>query len=68
MSVVFIMAPAALALAAVAIAAFMWAARDGQFDDVDTPPHRVLFDETPVAHETPIADETKGPSNTDPKK
>lgn len=45
MSVVFVMAPIALVLAAVAVAAFIWAARDGQFDDTETPAHRVLFDD-----------------------
>ncbi|MEN1679661.1 MAG: cbb3-type cytochrome oxidase assembly protein CcoS [Planctomycetota bacterium] len=48
MSVLYIMAPAALVLAGVAIAAFIWAARDGQFDDVDTPQHRALFDDAPI--------------------
>lgn len=45
MSVIFIMAPAALLLAAIAVAAFLWAARNGQFDDVDTPAQRMLFDD-----------------------
>ncbi len=45
MSVVFVMAPIALVLAAVAVGAFMWAARDGQFDDTETPAHRMLFDD-----------------------
>ncbi|MEN0110623.1 MAG: cbb3-type cytochrome oxidase assembly protein CcoS [Planctomycetota bacterium] len=48
MSVVFVMAPVALLLAGIAVLAFVWAARDGQMDDVDTPPHRALFDDTPV--------------------
>ncbi|MEQ8847734.1 cbb3-type cytochrome oxidase assembly protein CcoS [Botrimarina sp.] len=47
MSVVFVMAPLALLLAAVAVAGFVWAARDGQFEDVDTPPQRVLLDDDP---------------------
>lgn len=45
MSVVFVMAPAALLLAALAVGAFVWATRDGQFDDTDTPAHRMLFDD-----------------------
>ncbi|TWT97564.1 Cytochrome oxidase maturation protein cbb3-type [Botrimarina colliarenosi] len=45
MSVVFVMAPVALLLAATAVAAFIWATRDGQFDDTETPAHRMLFDE-----------------------
>lgn len=45
MSVLFIMAPVALLLGAVAVAAFIWAARDGQFDDTETPAERILFDD-----------------------
>lgn len=45
MSVVYVMAPIALLLAAVAVGGFIWASRDGQFDDVDTPAHRMLFDD-----------------------
>lgn len=45
MSVVFVMAPIALLLAAVFVGAFIWASRDGQFDDTDTPAHRVLLEE-----------------------
>lgn len=50
MSVLFIMAPAALLLAATAVAAFIWATRDGQYDDTETPAHRILFDD-PVVQE-----------------
>lgn len=52
MSVVFVMAPVALLLAAIAVGAFIWATRDGQFDDVETPAHRVLFDESNPAEES----------------
>jgi cbb3-type cytochrome oxidase maturation protein len=45
MSVVYIALLVAIALAAAAVAAFVWAARQGQFDDLDTPPTRVLDDE-----------------------
>lgn len=45
MSVIFFIMPIALALAAVAVVAFAWAARRGQFDDLETPPMRVLFDD-----------------------
>lgn len=52
MSVVFLMAPIALVLAAVAVAAFVWAAHDGQYDDVETPAHRVLFEDDRVDEPT----------------
>lgn len=48
MSIIFIMAPAALLIAAIAAGAFTWAANTGQFDDVDTPPHRMLFEDRPL--------------------
>ncbi|QDU91031.1 Cytochrome oxidase maturation protein cbb3-type [Pirellulimonas nuda] len=51
MSVVFLMAPIALLLAAAAVAAFIWAARDGQFDDTQTPSHRMLFDDQEEPHD-----------------
>lgn len=39
--------PAALLLGACGLAAFMWAMRSGQFDDLDGAAYRVLFDEDP---------------------
>ena len=49
MSVVYIMIPVALLLAALGVAAFIIAAKKGQFDDLDTPALRAIFDddETP---------------------
>jgi cbb3-type cytochrome oxidase maturation protein len=38
----------ALTGAGAAVAAFVWVVRSGQLDDVDTPPHRVLFDDEPA--------------------
>lgn len=45
MSVIFILLPLAFLIAAIAVGAFIWAARDGQLDDLDTPPARMLFDD-----------------------
>lgn len=45
MSVLFIVVPLAVLLAASGVLAFAWAARAGQFDDVDTPAERMLHDE-----------------------
>jgi len=44
-SVVYIAFPVTLLLAAGFVAAFVWAARKGQFDDVETPAVRMLFDD-----------------------
>jgi cbb3-type cytochrome oxidase maturation protein len=45
MSALYLVLPLALLLVSGAVAAFLWAARAGQFDDLDTPPLRVLHDE-----------------------
>jgi cbb3-type cytochrome oxidase maturation protein len=49
MSGLLYLIPAALFLGACGLAAFMWAMRSGQFDDLDGAAHRVLFDEDPQA-------------------
>lgn len=45
MTVLFIVLPVAIALAMAAVAGFIWAARQGQFDDVETPAVRVAQDD-----------------------
>jgi len=45
MSVIFIVLPLALIVVLAAVAAFTWAARRGQFDDLETPAIRMLHDE-----------------------
>lgn len=48
MTLLFIALPVALAIAACAVAAFAWAARNDQYDDLDTPPRRMLLDDEPM--------------------
>lgn len=47
MSVLYIVVPLALVVVGAAVGAFLWAARRGQFDDLDTPAVRALFDDEP---------------------
>ena len=59
MEFVYIALPLALAIAIFALIAFIWAARSGQFDDLETPSRRVLFDDVPMKKaqpEEPAAD------------
>jgi cbb3-type cytochrome oxidase maturation protein len=44
-SVIFIVLPLAVLVVLAAVAAYLWAARRGQFDDLTTPALRVLHDE-----------------------
>lgn len=55
MSVILIMIPGAMVLAALGVWAFINAAKKGQFDDLDTPAIRAVFDDDDVP-----ASNTKG--------
>jgi cbb3-type cytochrome oxidase maturation protein len=44
-SVVYILLPVAVCLAAAGVAAFIWAVNQGQFDDMETPAVRMLHDD-----------------------
>ncbi|MEJ2361933.1 MAG: cbb3-type cytochrome oxidase assembly protein CcoS [Gammaproteobacteria bacterium] len=45
MSILYMLIPLGLVLLAVAVWAFMWAVRTGQFDDLEGPAHRILMDD-----------------------
>lgn len=64
MNAIFVLLPLALLIAGIAVALFIWAVRSGQFDDLDTPPVRILFDD-----ETPSGDRRRDldPVAADPK-
>ncbi len=47
MSVLYIVLPLAIVMAGLALAAFILSVRQGQFDDLDTPQLRMLFDDEP---------------------
>ncbi|HEY2774649.1 MAG TPA: cbb3-type cytochrome oxidase assembly protein CcoS [Candidatus Binatia bacterium] len=51
MTILFVLVPLGLMLLSVAIAAFFWAVRNGQFDDLESQGTFVLFDEEPL-HQT----------------
>jgi cbb3-type cytochrome oxidase maturation protein len=48
MSIIFVILPITLALSVSAVAAFWWATRGGQFDDLRTPAIRALHDAAPT--------------------
>lgn len=45
MDILILLIPIALGLGALALAAFMWALRSGQFDDPEGASSRILFDD-----------------------
>jgi cbb3-type cytochrome oxidase maturation protein len=62
MSVLFILVPLALLLAAAAAAGFVWSARHGQLDDLVTPALRVLGDDTPPASPAGCLETARSPA------
>ena len=61
MNILLLLIPISLLLLGVAIWAFVWAVRSGQFDDLDTPSLDILHEEKPA---TPAAGTTT-PRNDD---
>ncbi len=45
MSVLYLVLPLALVIVGAAVAAFIWSAKSGQMDDLETPAVRVLHDD-----------------------
>lgn len=45
MSVIYLLVPLALVIVGAAIAAWVWAVKRGQYDDMSTPPVRMLNDD-----------------------
>lgn len=45
MSVIYVLLPLAVLLASIALYAFIRSVKAGQFDDLDTPAHRILHDD-----------------------
>jgi cbb3-type cytochrome oxidase maturation protein len=44
-TIIFMLIPLGLTLLAAAVAAFFWAVKSGQFDDMETPAWRILMDD-----------------------
>ena len=54
MNILYLLIPLGLLLLGLAVAAFFWAVRSGQFDDLDTPAMSVVMDDDtkPAARNT----------------
>lgn len=48
MTLLTVAIPVALLVAAAAVVSFIWAARTDQYEDLDTPPRRMLLEDAPV--------------------
>ncbi|MBS98605.1 MAG: cbb3-type cytochrome oxidase assembly protein CcoS [Oceanospirillaceae bacterium] len=63
MSIIYLLIPIAIILAGIAIAAFFWSVNSGQFDDLDSPAHSILYedDEELIPEDARPEKRVKGP-------
>ncbi|WP_373388371.1 cbb3-type cytochrome oxidase assembly protein CcoS [Pseudomonas alcaligenes] len=59
MSAIYFLIPIAVALVGFAIWLFFWAVDNGQYDDLDSPAHSILFDDEDPQHKAAIAEADK---------
>ena len=65
MTILYILVPVAIVLVIIAICVFNWAVNSGQYDDLDSPAHSILFDEEDPAHlAARKSDDTKADGTT----
>jgi cbb3-type cytochrome oxidase maturation protein len=55
MEVIVVLLPLALLLGAFFIFAFIWSARKGQYDDLETPRFRMLLEDQKISKSTPTS-------------
>lgn len=69
MSVIYVVLPLALLIAAGMVWAFVRSVRKGQFDDLETPAMRMLFEDTQVkAPSAPTQDPPSSPASPSSEK
>lgn len=58
MDIIYVLIPLSILLISIAVLVFFWAVKGGQFDDLDSPAHRILFDDDdePQPQQRPPAD------------
>lgn len=62
MKIVFLLVPLMLILVAFGLVLFSWAVKNGQYDDLDGPAHRILYDDD----KDMIPDEARTDKKQDP--
>ena len=61
MESLYLLIPVALIFVAIAVKIFFWAVKSGQYDDLETEAHRILFDEETPAPDSNAKDDTEVP-------
>lgn len=65
MQIVFLLVPLVLFIVALGILLFSWAVKSGQYDDLEGPAHRILYDDDAdrIPPEARAPDSGKEPAN-----
>jgi len=62
--ILFLLIPLSILLLGIAVWAFFWAVRSGQFDDLDSPAYRILLDDDELQPRERAGDDE--PADDDP--
>ena len=65
MNIMYLLIPIAIVFSGLAIWGFFWSVNSGQYDDLDTEGHRILFEE-PTTKPTSGADDLKTKEDNSP--
>ncbi|MEJ5864632.1 cbb3-type cytochrome oxidase assembly protein CcoS [Pseudomonas farsensis] len=66
MPALYVMIPAALLLVGVAVYIFFWAVDSGQYEDLESPAHSILFDDQDPRHQAAVKAEDAKPDDQAP--
>lgn len=61
MDILYLLIPLAILLVIALVAGFLWATKNGQFDDLEGPAHRILMDEDEPREPPPGRPKGKSP-------
>lgn len=64
MDIIFVLVPLSILLIALAVTILFWAIKNGQFEDMDSPAHKILFDDDEHMPTQPSNDKTSDEKNT----
>lgn len=67
MSALYILIPVAVVLVGFAIWLFVWAVDNGQYDDLDSPAHSILFDDEDPQHKAGVAEADQPAAQDEPR-
>ncbi|WP_276669314.1 cbb3-type cytochrome oxidase assembly protein CcoS [Thalassolituus oleivorans] len=69
MDIIYVLVPLSIALIGIAVFVFFWAVKGGQFDDLESPAHKILFDDDEhLIQRKDKQDESKVDNSEGPKK